>query len=349
MHALFRGLVLLSVATPLALALDSADDFFHGLPRHSQNHRRTKIVLGSYPIWKKTDDYRKDDFFNDFTFEAIPDPTHGRVNYVDKQTAIAHGLATCTPDSFIMRADSTTVLDPAGPGRESIRLQSKKQWTSGVFVLDLKHMPVGCGYWMTQHIGWPQNGEIDVLEGVNDQIPNRSAIHTVNGCSMSTPQSSMTGNIVSTNCSYLNNYNEGCAVLWENRQDSYAKPLNDMGGGWFVTERTDNHVSIWFWGRNDENVPPAVRSGAHIICTKEFGKPIAYWESSNTCNLAKVLGPHNILINLTLCGDWAGQPDVYRASGCPGTCIDNVNNNPGCFKDAYWEINSLRVYSQLHK
>ncbi|KAG9122211.1 hypothetical protein FRC07_001509, partial [Ceratobasidium sp. 392] len=147
---------------------------------------------------------------------------------------------------------------------------------------------------------------------------------------------------------YLNNYNEGCATGWD-RKDSYARPLNAMGGGWFVTERTDKRISIWFWGRHDANVPAAVKYGSPLICTKDFGTPVAVWESSSTCDFPTVFGPHNIIINLTLCGDWAGQADVYRMSGCPGTCIDYVNNNPAAFKDAYWDIASLKVYAKIGK
>ncbi|QRW05736.1 endo-1,3(4)-beta-glucanase [Ceratobasidium sp. AG-Ba] len=121
-----------------------------------------------------------------------------------------------------------------------------------------------------------------------------------------------------------------------------------MGGGWFVTERTGKSFSIWFWGRNDEGVPPAVELGLPVICTKDFGEPIAYWEASDTCDFSKMFGPHNIIINLTLCGDWAGQNSVFQKAGCPGTCVDYVNNNPATFKDAYWEINSLKVYSKLY-
>ncbi|KAG9104695.1 hypothetical protein FRC06_000082 [Ceratobasidium sp. 370] len=136
-YTLSRGLTLLAIAAPVAFALDSADDFFHGLPNHSRHHRRGRIELNS-PNWHLTDSYQGIEFFNGFTFEAMADPTHGRVNYVDMKTAIAHNLTQVTArGSFIMRADSTNVLDPNGPGRESIRLQSKKQWTTAVSVLNL--------------------------------------------------------------------------------------------------------------------------------------------------------------------------------------------------------------------
>ena len=61
-----------------------------------------------------------------------------------KQTALRLGLAKIGHDSFVFGADSTTVLDPAGPGRNSVRLQSKKTFARHVAVFDMRHMPAGC-------------------------------------------------------------------------------------------------------------------------------------------------------------------------------------------------------------
>ena len=64
-------------------------------------------------------------------------------------------------------------------------------------------------------------------------------------------------------------------------------------------------------------------------------------------------------------GDWAGSPSVWSASGCsPMSCNDCellscchsgryadgdtlivVDQNPTAFVDAYWEVNSLRIYT----
>jgi hypothetical protein len=42
-------------------------------------------------------------------------------------------------------------------------------------------------------------------------------------------------------------------------------------------------------------------------------------------------------------GDWAGA--TYPSQGCPGNCVDYVNNNPGAFANAYWDIAAVRVYT----
>ena len=47
-----------------------------------------------------------------------------------------------------MGVDSTTVLDPNGAGRQSVRISTQKSWNHGLFIADINHMPGGvCGIW----------------------------------------------------------------------------------------------------------------------------------------------------------------------------------------------------------
>ena len=55
-------------------------------------------------------------------------------NYVDQDTAVAKNLTIARGDTLILRADDTTVLDPNGPGRDSVRIRSKKTYTTHVVV-----------------------------------------------------------------------------------------------------------------------------------------------------------------------------------------------------------------------
>lgn len=49
-------------------------------------------------------------------------------------------------------------------------------------------MPQGCATWPaaweTLESDWPASGEVDILEGVNDESPNAATLHTSSGCSM---------------------------------------------------------------------------------------------------------------------------------------------------------------------
>ncbi|KAJ3541597.1 hypothetical protein NMY22_g3829 [Coprinellus aureogranulatus] len=125
------------------------------------------------------------DFYEDFEFETIPDPTNGRVNYVDRETADSLNLTSVTDSgTFVLRADSTSVLDPSGPGRNSVRLKSKMEYRNHVAVFDVNHVPSGCATWPSISLlgpNWPHGGEIDILSGVNGVGPNAVTLHTGEG------------------------------------------------------------------------------------------------------------------------------------------------------------------------
>ncbi|THV05084.1 laminarinase [Dendrothele bispora CBS 962.96] len=285
------------------------------------------------------------DFLNKFSLQAIADPTHGRVNYVDTATATAQNLTFASADHFVARADSTTVLSASGPGRNSFRLQSNSLYGNGVQIFNINHMPEGCGTWpavWSYAEPWPTPGEIDIVEGVNNQAPNQAALHTTPGCSMPASRD-MTGTPTANDCDTSVNGNSGCTVQFTSSLRSFGPAFNANGGGWFAVERTSTFIKIWFWERSDSNVPVDVRGGNSNVDTDNWGTPIALFPNTS-CNIASHFSSHHIIINLTFCGDWAGS--VYPGtSGCPSTCVDFVNNNPAAFANAYFDFSFIKVYA----
>ncbi|KAI0344086.1 putative laminarinase [Trametopsis cervina] len=279
-------------------------------------------------------------FLSTFVHENIPDPTHGRVNYVDQATALAQNLTYAQGDAFVIRADHTTVLSPSGPGRNSVRVRSVKTYTTHVAVFDIAHMPEGCGTWPatweTAESNWPYSGEIDI--GVNNVSPNSISLHTGPNCTVPASRS-QTGTSTGNNCDVFSSGNTGCGVS-AGPATTYGPPFNAAGGGWWAVERTPNFIKVWFWQRNAAK-PGDI--GAASINTDNWGTPVAYFPNTS-CDIGGHFGPNNIIINLTFCGDWADAPSVYSSSGCPSTCVDYVNNNPAAFNNAYWQFNSVRVY-----
>ncbi|KAJ7832884.1 glycoside hydrolase family 16 protein, partial [Mycena olivaceomarginata] len=291
-------------------------------------------------------------FYDSFNFEAIADPTSGRVNYVNEATARSANLTFNTDDTFILRADHTTVLDPAGAGRDSVRIASKNAYTTHVAVFDIAHMPQGCGtwpaVWETNEAVWPAGGETDILEGVNDQGTDQTTLHTSPGCTEPAARD-MTG-LVSINhvtalnldCDTAVAGNAGCGVKLA-QTTSFGPAFNANGGGWYATERTNAFISVWFWARDDPTVPADVSAGGGSVDTDNWGTPSATFPST-TCDIEEHFAAHNILINLTFCGDWAGDASIYASAGCPSTCDDFVNTNPAAFVDAFFEFNAINVY-----
>lgn len=179
------------------------------------------------------DDYLSDgNFFDMFSFFTSEDPTHGSVNYVNQATASAGGLISMNNGQVYMGMDYTNV---APNGRNSVRITSNKSYNSGLVILDLAKMPGGiCGTWPAFWMvgaDWPNNGEIDIIEGVNDQSTNEMTLHTGDGCSLSS-SGSMTGTLSTSNC-YVNapnQYaNQGCGISTGNTQ-TYGSGFNANGG-----------------------------------------------------------------------------------------------------------------------
>ncbi|EAU81587.2 hypothetical protein CC1G_02603 [Coprinopsis cinerea okayama7 len=301
------------------------------------------VQLGLAQTYHLRKDIRGEGFYREFVWEDINDPTHGRVNYVDQQTSRAQNLTYATPDSFILRADSTNVVW-GGRGRNSVRIRSREMFSNHVSIYDIRHMPEGCGTWpavWTVGDNWPHGGEIDILEGVNDEGPNAATLHTSRGCTMPQGDSGHRGLRVLNNCDATVNGNTGCPVDFTG-QNSYGPAFNRAGGGWYVLERTSSAIKIWFWSRNDPNVPWEVKTPRQTVTTANWGAPTAFFPDWS-CNMNQFFGPHWIVINLTFCGDWAGN--VYHQSNCPSNCIDFVDNNPWAFQDAYFDIANIRVYT----
>ncbi|KAF8876314.1 2 beta-glucan [Infundibulicybe gibba] len=315
MKTISSSLILLSIAAPLLAATYSQSD----------------NIVGA-------------GFLSAFNFEAIADPTHGRVNYVDANTAKSQNLTFTSSDTFIMRADHTTVLNPNGAGRNSVRIRSNKAYTTHVAVFNMRHMPQGCAtwpaVWETNESNWPNGGEIDIVEGVNDQGTNVVTLHTSAGCTMPASRAE-TGASLQLDCDANVNGNAGCGVRLS-PATSYGPTFNNNGGGWYAVERTTAFIRVWFWARNDGSVPADVKNGATSVNTDNWGTPSALFPNTS-CDIASHFNQHNIIINLTLCGDFAGA--VYGSSGCPSTCVDFVNNNPSSFTNSYFDFASLKVYT----
>ncbi|KZV88447.1 hypothetical protein EXIGLDRAFT_678944 [Exidia glandulosa HHB12029] len=283
-----------------------------------------------------------DAFYDGFTFFTDDDPTHGRVNYVDEEIARSQNLSQARHQSFVIRADAKHLVIPdAVRGRNSVRITSKTWYTTHVLVADIRHMPEGAATWPALwEFGenWPSRGEVDILEGANDVAPNLSSLHTSPGCLQPETGRRMTGTATGLNCDATAPGNSGCGVQYSSAA-SYGPSFNAAGGGWYALERTDAAIKIWFWGRHAHDVPLEVKQGAQVVHPNEWGSPSALFVM-DACPLREKFGPNQIVINLTLCGDWAGN--TYP--GGKAACIDFVNNNPAAFSDAYWDFARLSVY-----
>jgi len=169
--------------------------------------------------------------------------------------------------------------------RESIRLESKRHINHGLIVLDVQSMPSGCGVWPafwtanTHH--WPQGGEIDIVEPINQQRRAKTALHTSKECDMyaHVPRWNWTGSwdtatgipdtftgtlnydsqLEADNCWTQTPHqweNQGCVAVCPDR-DTIGAGMNKQGGGIYVLEWDPQNGSIksWVFPRGEQGLP----------------------------------------------------------------------------------------------
>ncbi|GAA5897224.1 hypothetical protein JCM8208_003760 [Rhodotorula glutinis] len=298
------------------------------------------------PVLKRN--YAGAGFFDLFNFWDQPDPTHGSVTYVSRETAKALNLTTVSSaGTAIISIDRKSRL-ALGQPRNSVRIESKELYQPGnLIILDLKKAPSGPStwpaFWMYNY-PWPESGEIDVYEGVNWRTFNQYTLHSSPGCTRSSniPMTGVT-NGVDPNCN-AGNGGLGCTV-YDYDPTSYGREFNRVGGGVFAVLFAETGISIWRWQR--ANVPGDVQSGAPRW--KTWGTPVAAFDGS-TCDTRTFFRNQKLTFDITTCGDWAGNQYVWQDGDASGpvypkysTCA-SANSDPLAFRDAYFEVNYLKVF-----
>ncbi|CAF9929249.1 MAG: hypothetical protein GOMPHAMPRED_005346 [Gomphillus americanus] len=307
--------------------------------------------------------YTSANFFSSFTFFSDPDPTSGHVVYQTRDKASQLSLAGMLPDIDQQPIYlATEHSQPAPDGRPSIRVQSTASWTHGLFVFDIAHMPTGCGTWpalwlLGSGAAWPTYGEIDIVEGVNDQIGNSMTMHTSAGCAVSNSSTLFTGSLATPNCDVNaanQGKNAGCSIA-DTNPASFGPAFNKNGGGVYAVQWTSEAVTIWFFPPRSTSktaIPSDLQSAlastsaqsSKLLNPSSWPTPQARFAGKG-CDLDTHVKNQSIIINTSLCGDWAGA--TWEQSSCAkkaSTCDEFVTANPTAFKDAFWAIRSIQVW-----
>jgi hypothetical protein len=187
---------------------------------------------------------------------------------------------------------------------------------------------------------WPASGEIDIIEGVNGATTDQITLHTAPGCTVSNSGSAAGTTTLESDCS-AGNSNTGCGVSTTN-SNAYGAGFNAAGGGVYAMQWASSGIYVWFWQRG--SIPSDITSGSPD--PSGWKSPIAAF-SGNGCDFDTTFTEHSLVFDTTFCGDWAGQSSTWDSGSCASvasTCNDYVANNPAAFVDAYWLINSVKVY-----
>lgn len=150
---------------------------------------------------------------------------------------------------------------PGGPvaadARPSVRVSSRATFDVNTFggsdtllvVADIRHAPHGCAVWPAFWMlgpTWPDDGEIDIVEGYNGVEYTQSTLHTSPGCSQQAVSSALFSgrrakstvdkNLSATDCfvhARTQGPNQGCGILGP--PGSLGERFNAAGGGVFAT------------------------------------------------------------------------------------------------------------------
>ncbi|EKM52410.1 glycoside hydrolase family 16 protein [Phanerochaete carnosa HHB-10118-sp] len=272
------------------------------------------------------------------------DLNNGNVIFVNKTNAT--NLAYVAPSGHaIITVDNTSVVPNDYP-RNSVRITSQDYFELGtVFVVDAVHLPYGCSVWpsiWTKGDNWPHNGEIDIIEGVNLMTYNQRALHTDPGCSAAA-DTNQTGKAGPLDCSPTS----GCTVQ-ETTPNSYGAAFANNGGGVWAVQFDVSGIFIWFWQRANDPSLVTSTSATTALDISSWGPPSAAYPSGSSCNITKSFGAQQLVIDITLCGDWAGTQDTYAA-----TCGNSTYNacyltnviGQGTYTDAHFELNYIRAFA----
>lgn len=197
------------------------------------------------------------------------------------------------------------------------------------------------------------------------QKTNRISLHTLDGCDhppANTSPSIETGNLISTDCFNQTNFNQGCIVEVEGNSvrrflihsgqrsslligafaiNQYGQAFAQNGGGVYATLWDTTGISVWFFPR--QSIPADLPTDTPNPAG--WGLPTAFYPQT-ACDFSKFFTPQTVIIDTTICGNFAGQPNVFSQT-CSGTCIDLVQI-PENYDTAYFEISYIKLFEQCN-
>ncbi|KAF3767719.1 family 16 glycoside hydrolase [Cryphonectria parasitica EP155] len=280
-----------------------------------------------------------------FNFVSIVDPTGGFVAYQDYNDAVAAGLVSVddTTQAVTLSVDTTNIYNPDGSqgGRPSVRIESFEAFNEGLLIGDFAHMPGSvCGGWPAFWMygpNWPNDGEVDIIEGANMAYTNLMSAHTSANCLLpSTGDFSGTQEI--TDC----NNPDGCNYIPPTSDtSSYGDDFNAVGGGVYALEWTSDILRIWHFARG--GIPQDIIDQQPN--PSNWGTPQALF-GTDSCDVSTHFANMSIVLNIDFCGNYGDA--LWGSGSCSSyaaTCEDFVGNNPSALTDLYWEVNYIDFYS----
>lgn len=136
---------------------------------------------------------------------------------------------------------------------------------------------------------WPNDGEVDIIEGANTASYNLMSAHTSADCVL--PSAGFTGIEQYLDCSDLT---YGCNFVPPTTDtSSYGTGFNAVGGGVYALQWTDDAISIWHFPRT--GIPQDILDKQPD--PSGWGLPQALFGSTG-CDVSSHFNDMNIVLNI---------------------------------------------------
>jgi len=271
-------------------------------------------------------------FFDDWEYLEW-DANHGAAQYLDREQANAEGVTAAHDTHAILRVGARGL-----PGkRKTAKVRSKKSWKYFLTAIRFTHVPFGCGLWPSfwthaSGIHWPEGGELDVLEYVND-IASQTSLHTGvgNKCNLDGGQVNKAGCPVMPD---LNGMNYDCTTDYPSKLGCAPNTLPlQSPAEWnlhpvtFAIEWTEDFIKI-FKIPDDQLPEDLVEDDPKPDTWDQWlisYYPLAATGGPDCPDPANVMAAQQLILNIGLCGDWAGK--IWSMSA---TCNSMHGPASGC-------------------
>ncbi|KAK0211278.1 glycoside hydrolase family 16 protein [Desarmillaria ectypa] len=302
--------------------------------------------------WKLQKALKGQDLIDFFHYDIAAADNDGVANYVNGSS---EGLVYVDGDENVIIAIDTAETVAL---RNSVRMVSDITFNPGyLFLFDIKEIPAACGTWPAVWFtgaNWPDDGEIDVVEGVNYYTKNIVSIHSGDGCYMSdwSLSSLVRASLIvegDSNCNArVSETGCGCSL---DSTASFGLPFNEADGGVYGLEFTKSGINMYFW--NTGSVPQDIVNGSPNPSTWEA--VIQY--GADACDPTSHFKDLMMVINTNLGGSFAGA-DIWskeNAGGQGSSCAEITGNsnaanyilNTGsAFTNVHFSFRGIYIYTQ---
>jgi len=240
-------------------------------------------------------------FFDGFTF-LREDTNHGSAEYLDASSAFSNGVIEAHGTHAIMRAGRASPQYQYK--RQTVKIASNQAWKYFLMTMKYSHVPWGCGVWpalftLAPGAPWPDGGETDIIEFVNDG-PSQSSFHTASKCTLNSAAVNKYGyqpdkNKMNYDC--YTNYPKhlGCAPnKWVHSGASWANTPGVVAMEW-----TEDFLKLFFIPEHE------IPAGEPRPETWDRWLFSYYPFKESGCH--DVMQAQQIVMQIGFCGDWASK------------------------------------------